>query len=101
MPSPFSQGAQNADTAFSTFVDGDVTFFNSSLTTAQTIATVAHGLSAAPDFVLVTHDSGDDIASTIATAGLIGWSATATTLTLTCDNTAGSAVLSVFAANLS
>lgn len=96
MPSPFSQGAQNADTAFSTFVDGDVTFFNISLTTLQTIGTVAHGLSAAPDFVILGLGDLDAAAS----AGS-SWSATATTLTVSHDNTLVDETIAVFAANLS
>lgn len=100
MPSPFSQGAQNADRAFAGFVYGDVTFFSVSLTTLQTITTVAHGLSAAPDFAIVS-PSAMSGASTATTNGLTGWSSTATTITVTCDNTAGTTALSVFAANLS
>jgi hypothetical protein len=96
MPSPFSLGAQNADNAFSTFVDGDVTFFNVALTTLQTIGTVAHGLSAAPDFVLL-QGSSQELAASVGTA----WSATATTLTVIHDATAADETISVFAANLS
>jgi hypothetical protein len=99
MPTPFTQGAQNADKAFSQFADGDVTFFSVSLTTLQTITTVAHGLSAAPDFAIVS-PSAMSGASTATTNGLTGWSATATTITVTCDNTAGTTSLSVFAANI-
>jgi hypothetical protein len=98
MPSPFSNGLQNADKLFDTATEGDVTFFTTSLTTLQTVSDVAHGFSAAPDFVLVS-PSAMSGASTATTNGLTGWSATATTLTVTCDNTAGTTVLSVFAAN--
>lgn len=96
MPSPFSQGAQNADKAYSAFVDGDVTFFTVALTTIQTIGTAAHGLSAAPDFVLMSNS-----AAGAASANGTGWSATATTLTVTSDNTGAAETITVFAANLS
>jgi hypothetical protein len=96
MPSPFSLGAQNADSAFSTFVDGDVTFFNASLTTAQTEVAVAHGLSGAPDFVLI-QSANAAVAGDYDT----GWSADATTLTIIALDTAADNTVSVFAANLS
>jgi hypothetical protein len=100
MPSPFSLGAQNADKAFSRFVSGDVTFLNGALTTLQTVGTVAHGLSAAPDFVILQTDAMTG-ASTTTTNGITGWSATATTLTYTCDNTAAAQVVSIIAGNIS
>jgi hypothetical protein len=96
MPSPFSLGAQNADNAFSTFVDGDVTFFSVTMTTAQTQSDVAHGLSAAPDFVLVTgatQGGGADDG--------VGWSSDATTITVIATDTSATNTVSVFAANLS
>ena len=98
MSSPFSQGAQNADKAFSQFVDGDVTFFSVSLTTIQTQSSVAHGLSAAPDFVIA---AGQYAGAASAASDLIGWSATATTLTVIANNTVAADVISVFAANIS
>jgi hypothetical protein len=97
MPSPFSNGAQNADKAYSKFANGDVTFFTMALTTLQTVATAAHGLSAAPDFVLASHTN----VGAVATSGGIGWSATATTLTVTSNDTLASGTLTVFAANIS
>jgi hypothetical protein len=96
MPSPFSLGAQNADNAFSTFIDGDVTFFSVAMTTAQTQSDVAHGLSAAPDFVIVGNGN-----ASVAGDQETGWSATATTLTVIALDTAASNTVSVFAANLS
>jgi hypothetical protein len=96
MPSPFSNGAQNADKAFSHFANGDVTFLNVALTTIQTIGTAAHGLSAAPDFVLVNGS-----AVTANSTNGIGWSADATTLTVTVDNTAAPVTVSVLAGNFS
>ena len=96
MPSPFSQGAQNADKAFSQFANGDVTFFTVTLTTLQTVGTTAHGLSAAPDFVILGLGALDSAASVGAS-----WSATATTLTVSHDCTTAIENISVFAANIS
>lgn len=96
MASPFSNGLQNAAKLFDTGTNGNVTFFNVSLTTLQTVTTVAHGFTAAPDFVLLAPAAMSG-ASTATTNGLVGWSATATTLTVTVDNTAGTSPLSVFA----
>jgi hypothetical protein len=96
MPTPFTNGAQNADKLFSKFANGDVTFFTMATTTIQTVATAAHGLSAAPDFVIVGLGSLDAAAS----AGS-SWSATATTLTVSHDNTLVAETICVFVANIS
>jgi len=94
MVSPYSLGAQNAKTAFGVFVDGDLLAGAVTLTTAQTQATVAHGLSAAPDFCLMGIDAA-------ASGGEgIGWSATATTLTIIQIDTQLGAVVSYLAGNL-
>ena len=97
MPSPFSLGVQNADHAFDGFSDGQVTFFNVSLTTLQTVAEVAHGFAGTPDFVMVS--LGEFEIESVATGPR--WSATATTLTINYDQTLLSGSVSVFAANLS
>ena len=94
MPSPFSNGLQNADKLFDTAGNGDVTFFTVVMTTAQTVGTAAHGLTGAPDFVIFQGSSA--LGST--SSAVSGWSATATTLTVTIDNTSGTDTLSVFAA---
>jgi hypothetical protein len=96
MPSPFSNGAQNADKAFSRFVNGDVTFFTITMTTIQTVGTVAHGLSAAPDFVIASSSN-----PAVAGGGGVGWSATATTLTVTQNDTLATTTLTGFAGNVS
>ncbi len=96
MPSPFSLGAQNADRVFDGFVDGDVGVGAHTFTTAETVYTVAHGMSAAPDWVLLTCSD-----AAIGAEGL-GWSATATTLTINLvDTNAGEPVVSWLAGNLS
>lgn len=77
MPSPFSNGVQNADKVFDILAEGKVKAGASALTTAQTSVAIAHGLGAAPDFVLVT-DSANVHPS---------WAATATTLTITSAET--------------
>jgi hypothetical protein len=97
MPSPFSLGAKNSDKAFSRFVDGDVTFFTVALTTIQTQVEVAHGLSAAPDFALLSSNAIALAAST----GHQGYSATATTITVIDDNTAAATTVSVLCGNIS
>ena len=93
MPSPFSNGLQNADKLFDTAGNGDVTFFTVVMTTAQTVGTAAHGLSGAPDFVIFSGSSAVGVSSYAS-----GWSADATTLTVTRDNTGGTDTLTVFAA---
>ena len=103
MPSPFSLGVQNADAIF----DGataagvlgleslfdDVLVTTAILTTADIALGIAHGLAATPDFVLLSYTPGDNGEGT-------GWSANATTLTLTKVDTEAIQTASVFAAVL-
>lgn len=94
--SAYTKGAQNAAALGDGLVYGDITIFSVAMTTAQTEAAVAHGLSAAPDWVLL----GGNTAA-LAGEGL-GWSATATTLTIVkTDTNGGDLTVSVLAANLS
>lgn len=84
MPTPFTKGAQAAEALFDALTaEGAIGVATG--TTAETDLAVAHGLSAAPDFVLL---SASATADTIA-AG-VAWSATATTLTITVNDTAAS-----------
>ena len=94
--SAFTKGAQNAAALGDGLVIGDITIFSVSVTTAQTESAVAHGLSAAPDWVLIS--------SNVAALGGegLGWEATATTLTIiVADTNGGDQTLSVIAGNLS
>lgn len=97
MPTPFTLGAQNADRVFGLFADGDVTFLTVAINATTADTAVAHGLSGTPDFVFLSTNTTDDAAG--AAAG-VGWSANATTLTIT-QQTAGNATVSVIAGNLS
>ena len=96
MPSPFSLGVQNADEAFDAFADNGMAVGSVSMTTAETESAVAHGMSAAPDWVLLTGNT-----ALLAGEGL-GWAATATTLTIVkTDTNGGNLTVSYIAGNLS
>lgn len=97
MPSPFSNGVQNADKVFDLFAEGQVTLFTVGLTTGSTAVGTAHGVGAAPDFVLLQSSVAADID---VDTGLI-YSAGATTLTITRQTTGAAATISVIAGNLS
>ena len=105
MPSPFSQGVQNADSIFSAVNSGSVTALASmfddvlvttaTLTTADIALPIAHGLSGTPDFVLLGFKGSQ--------TGIIegfGWTANATTLTILKTDTQAQQIASVFAAVL-
>lgn len=66
-------------------------------TTGQASVAVAHGLGETPDFVIV---QGSDAIAEGAAAGSIGWSATATTLTITRADTAAEETVTYIAAKL-
>jgi len=107
MPSPFSQGVQNADDMFdSSTIDAanisamaklavafdDILISTATLTTADVAFPVAHGLSATPDFVLFT--GSNDSASIV--EGM-SWTANATTLTFLKVDTQDTAIVSYIA----
>lgn len=89
MPSPFSQGVQNADDAFEAFADGQV---HIGLVASGTGAGAVTGLGFTPDWVLF--EVG-------ANANALSWTATSTTLTLTGRSTTTAATISYIAGNLS
>jgi hypothetical protein len=81
MPTPFTKGAQAAEALFDALEAKGIIGVASG-TTGQTDIAVAHGLGEAPDFVLLGgNGSVDEVA-----AG-IQWAATATTLTITVNDT--------------
>ncbi len=107
MPSPFSLGVQNADAIFDTstldaanitamakvaIAFDDILISTATLTTADVALGVAHGLSAAPDFVLFT--GSNDSASIV--EGM-SWTADATTLTFLKVDTQDTAIVSYIA----
>jgi len=107
MPSPFSQGVQNADDMFdSSTIDAanisamailavafdDLLISTATLTTADIALGVTHGLSATPDFVLFT---GSNSSASIVEG--MSWSADATTLTFNKVDTEDTAVVSYIA----
>lgn len=96
MPSPFSLGAQNADQVFDNFVDGDIIFATALMTTADVALGVAHGLSAAPDFVIFM---GSNSSASIAEG--MSWTSDATTITFLKVDTQDTAIISYIAGNLS
>ncbi len=109
MPTGFSLGVQNADVVYDGIADGDAKLVGAAvvaaafddvlvttaiLTTTDIALGIAHGLSATPNFVLMTLTPGNNSEGT-------GWSANATTLTLTKVDTQAIQTASVFAAVLS
>jgi hypothetical protein len=97
MASPFSNGVQNADKAFDIFAEGKVKAGSGTLTTTDAAIGIAHGLGAAPDFVLVS----DSLAvGAGAAAGKIGWAANATTITFTKADTGAQETFSYIAGKL-
>jgi len=93
----FSQAAQTAKNIVALFAsDSDLTVGSSALTTSQTSKGIAHGLSGTPDFVLL----GSSAAAAAAAEG-IGWTANATTLTLTKVDTQAEATISYLVGNFS
>lgn len=96
MASPYSQGAQNAVSVFDNFPFGDITFATALMTTADIALGVAHGLSAAPDFVIFM---GSNSSASIAEG--MSWTSDATTLTFLKVDTQDTAIISYIAGNLS
>lgn len=94
MPSPFSNGVQNADTIFDLFAEGQVTAGSGTLTTTDAAIGIAHGLSSAPDFVIAQSSLAVGAG---AASGKFGWSANATTLTFTKADTGASETFSYIA----
>lgn len=78
----FTQGSQSAKEFGSKF--SEITVLVVTLTTSGTSGTVAHGLTAAPDFVVASLLGGEP-------AGLgqngVAWTADATTITVSTQNT--------------
>lgn len=97
MPSPFSNGVQNADAVFSLFAEGQVTLGAVAMTTSETTKEVAHGLAGTPDFILL-----GQVGATGASVGE-GVSAElgATTITFNKVDTQASMNISYLAGNLS
>lgn len=90
--SPFSQRSQTArqlGSEFNEMFAGAV-----SLTTIQTVASVAHGLSTTPDFVVT------GITATGAISSWVTVAVTATTITVSTGNTLESKVISILAGDL-
>jgi len=91
MPGPYSKGAQNAEKAFELLNYKKVIIGVSTATTGDAVITVAHGLGAAPDFVLA-NDSTVGAASGFLDVQL-SWTATATTISFTrCDTAANGTI---------
>lgn len=80
MPSPFSNGVQNADKIFDLFAEGKVKAGTATLTTTDAAMGIAHGFGSAPDFVIAFSSLAVGAG---ASAGKFGWSAGATTITFT------------------
>ena len=94
MPAGFTRAETNAKALGNAFTIAGVKIGSTTLTTAQTSATVAHGLGAAATFVLFA--SSAEVA-----VDTITWASTATTLTFTSTNTAAPDTISYLAAILS
>jgi hypothetical protein len=97
MPSPFSNGVQNADKIFDLFSDGLVTAGSATLTTADAAMGIAHGLGATPDFVIAMSSLAVGAG---AASGKFGWSAGATTITFTKADTGAPETFSYIVAKL-
>jgi hypothetical protein len=93
MPAGFTRAEKNAADFGDEFTAIGVVCGNTTLTTAQVAATIAHGLGAAATFVLFS--STDEVA-----VDTITWASTATTLTFTSTNTAAPDTISYLAAIL-
>jgi hypothetical protein len=92
--STHTQAAQNAK-ALGGFFNSSGLFAGSvTLTTIQTTASVAHGLSTTPDFVIATATAVGAISSWVTAA------VTATTVTVSTGNTLESKVISILAGDL-
>ncbi len=91
MPAGFTRAEANAKDFGDEFTIAGLLIANSALTTAQTTVAVAHGLGAAPTFVLVKGT----------TASSISWTAGATTITFTSTETNAPETISYLAAILS
>lgn len=75
--SPFTQASQSAKALGSFF--SEVTVLTATLTTGGTTATVAHGLTATPDFVVATVNQGISLG---AERESVCWTATGNTISL-------------------
>ena len=84
-----SKGSQNADKAFEVLNYRKVVTGVSTATTGDIAILVAHGLGAAPDFVLAM-----DSAVVAASHANLSWSATATTITFTRGDTTNAGTIS-------
>lgn len=93
-----AQNARSVGSGLGLFGDGQLTFFKVAFTTKSTDIATAHGLGTTPDFVLLSTSVTDDFAG--APRG-IGWTANATTLTITQQTSvAGNMTVSVMAGNI-
>ena len=95
MPTPYQLGGKNAIKAMGVFVDGDIKFATALMTTNDVALGVAHGLSAAPDFVIFT---GSNSSASIVEG--MSWTANATTITFLKVDTQDTAIISYIAGNL-
>lgn len=93
--SGFSQASQNVRDIGALFNSSGMFAAKLSLTTIQTVASVAHGLASTPDFVLTGITAVGAISSWVTVA------VTATTITVSTANTLESKVISVLAGDLS
>ena len=92
----FGTGLTNAESCFDNFVIGEIVFATANMTTADTALGIAHGMSAAPDFVIFT---GSNSSASIVEG--MSWTANATTLSFLKVDTQDTAIISYIAGNLS
>lgn len=90
--SVFTQGSQTAKQFGSEF--NEIFAGSVALTTSQTVAEIAHGLSTTPDFVVAGITSTGEISSWVTAA------VTATTVTVSTGNSLASKVINIIAADL-
>lgn len=95
MPSPFSQGVQNADKAFGGLNFSAGIAGTGTLTTTDAAIGIAHGLGATPNFVLAFSSLA---VAAGAAAGKFGYTADATTITFTKADTGAIETFSYIAA---
>lgn len=95
--SSYTKGSQAAAKLFGALTVSAATAGTGTLTTTDAAIGIAHGLGAAPDFVLL---SSSLAVGAGAAAGKFGWAANATTITFTKADTGASETFSYIAAVL-
>ena len=89
MPGPYTRGAQNADKAFEVLNAGKIVVGVTTATTTDAAVSLAHGLGAAPDFVIAM-----DSSVVAAAHANLSWAANATTITFTRGDTTNAGTVS-------